>query len=280
VPLPKPFDFAIVGDHDYVPQVSNLLDKTLENFSATISSARVCVDRRLALKKFIPVDKGLTAEEIKNHVEWELEQLLIAPRDEFNVDFDHIAIPNAKKDVVAFAAIRKAVVGFIVDIFQKSRLTLEFLDLDLFASIRALSMIDSDVNNGESALVEFGQAGVGISFLVDGLLAASSDLASTIDNQRVDDLSTDALALAIHAELQKLTENVEENFLAMELERVFISGHIKDKSIVDQVQKLLPSAAVLLVEPFNHVHKQLNVESQMLIDNQGEQFLSCLGMVL
>jgi len=34
------------------------------------------------------------------------------------------------------------------------------------------------------------------------------------------------------------------------------------------------------VEPFDHVHKQLNVESQMLIDNQAEQFMSCLGMVL
>ena len=101
-----------------------------------------------------------------------------------------------------------------------------------------------------------------------------------IDDQRFDSLPADRLALAINKELQKLIENVEENIAVIELERVFFSGDLKNKTVVDEFQKLLPSVTARLVEPFNHVHKQLNVESQSLIDKQAEQFMPCLGMIL
>ena len=53
------FDFSVIGDDDYVPQIADLIDKTLENFSVNVTDAHVCIDRRLALKKNFAIDKGL-----------------------------------------------------------------------------------------------------------------------------------------------------------------------------------------------------------------------------
>ncbi|MBN1560062.1 pilus assembly protein PilM [candidate division KSB1 bacterium] len=278
--LPKTFDFAVIGDDEYVPQIATLLDKSLDNFSSAISNARVCIDRRLALKKTIPLDKGLSQKDILTHVEWELEQLLIAPRDEYNVDYHHVSLANSKKDVVVFAAIRKPVVHFMQDIFKKSRLSLESLDLDLFASIRALQFAASEDLSGANALIEFSRSGVGMALLIDGMYAMSAELPATIENERFDALSAESLSSAINTELQKLVEYAEENFRMIELQRAFFCGNMPNRTIMDEFQKHRSDVAVSVVEPFQHVHRQLNVESQMLIDNQGERFISCFGMVL
>lgn len=279
-PLPKSFDFSIIGDQEFVPRIADLIDKTVDNFSSDISNTRVCIDRRLALKKNFAIDKGLSDKEVQDHIEWELDQVLVAPRDEYNVDFVHTSLVSARKDAVVFAAIRKAIVKYLQDIFKKSRLSLEMLDLDLFASIRALNAAYPDDLQGAAALVEFAQSGIGITFLIDGRYVFSTDIITLANGQRFDALSVDELASTIHEELQKLTENVEENFQATDLNRIYLAGTLQHKSIIDELLKLRPLVQIELAEPFRQAHKQLNIESQMLIDERGEQFMSCLGMIL
>ncbi|MBN1479831.1 hypothetical protein EH223_18150 [candidate division KSB1 bacterium] len=280
VALPKSFDFTIIGDQEYIPQISKLIDSSLDNFSKAISGANVCIDRRLALKKHFAVDKGLADSDVRKHIEWELEQLLVAPRDEYNVDFVHNTYYDSKKDIVVFAALRKAIIIFVREIFQKSRLAINMLDLDLFASIRALNAAHADHLSGATALIEFAPAGVNITCLLDGHYAISKELPTTIDGKKFDSLPIDELVLLINNELQKLTENVEENLRAVEVGRVFLGGEIPDKFILDEFQKIRPDVTLQRVDPFRDVHKQLNIESQKLIDDHGEQFISCLGMIL
>lgn len=279
-PMPKAFDFSVISDYTYVPQIADVLDKALENFGKNISRARVALDRRMALKKSFAIDKGLSEEHIRSHIEWELEQLLIAPRDEYNVGYEHSALPNSKTDVIVFAAVRKAIVNYVEEIFKKSRLTLDTVDLDIFSSIRALNAAYRENLRGATALVEFTPAGVGLTLLLDGLYALSAELPTMIDNVRFDALPMAKLALAVNGELQKIVDNVEENIRVIELDRIIFSGDIKDRSIISEIQEVRPSTAVSLVKPFDEIYKQLNIESQMLIDEHGERFLSCLGMIL
>lgn len=278
--LPKSFDFTIIGDQEYIPQISHLIDTSLDNFNKSISKASVCIDRRLALKKHFAIDKDLSDSDIRKHIEWELEQLLVAPRDEYNVDFVHSTFYDSKKDIVVFAALRKAILVFIREIFQKSRLSMDTLDLDLFASLRALNAAHTEHLSGATALVEFCPVGIGLTCLLDGHYAISKELPTISDGKKFNSLPTDELVLLINNELKKLIENVEENLRAVELERVFLAGEIHNRRIIDEFQKIRPEITFQLVEPFRDVHKQLNIESQKLIEEHGEQFISCLGMVL
>ncbi len=278
--LPKNFDFSIIGDQDYVPQIADLIDKTLENFSGNITSARVCLDRRLALKKNFAVDQGLTDEEIRKHIEWELEQLLVAPRDEYNVDYLHSKLLGAQKDVVVFAAIRKAIVNYLVDIFQKTKFSLEMIDPDMFAAGRTLNAAYSDNLSGANVLVDFCHSGIGVTYFLNGGYALFADLPTVFDGQRFDALSPALLAEKVNDGIEKLNENVEENFKVTEIQSIYVAGTLPHSSIVSELASRRPSADVQVVEPFGTFHKQLNIESQMLIDEQSQEFIACLGMVI
>ena len=282
IAMPKSFDFSIIGDENLIPQFSSLIDKALENFSDKISTARVCIDRRLALKKTFAADKNLSDEAIRKHIEWELEQALIAPRDEYNVGFEHVSLKSSKNDIVVFAAIRKALVSYIEGIFKKSRLSLESIDLDLFASIRALDQAYSDKLKGVSALVDLSTTGIGYTILVDGLYAISTEKSLASDENKVafEDLPVGELASIINSELNQLVEYLEEELNISNLDRIFIGGDKAGRSIVSELHSLQLSASVDIVEPFNNVHRQLNIESQMLVDEHAASFMSCFGMIL
>ncbi len=278
-PLPKKFDLSVIGDDDYVPQIADLIDKTLETFSVSDSHARVSIDRRLALKKNFAIDKGLTDDEIRQHIEWELEQVLIAPRDEYNVDYLYTTLIGSKKDAVVFAALRTVIVKYVRDIFQKSRVSVQTIDLDLFATVRALSATTSDLS-GAQALVDFSPSGIGVTCVLDGAYALSLDLPTIVDDKRFVDWSMDVLAATINQTLKKVIENVEENFRVAEVQNIFLSGPLPHSSIVEELAALSPDAEVKIFEPFRQVHKQLNIESQTLIDEQGDEFIACLGMIV
>jgi len=281
VPLEQQFDFSMLGEENLVPHFSEKIDQSLDNFSAAINSARLCIDRRLVLKKTFAADKNLTQDAIRKHIEWELDQALISPRDEYNVGFEHVILPGLKNDIVVFAAIRKALVGYIEDIFKKSRLSLEEIDLDLFASIRALGQAYRDNLAGVSALIECSDKDIGYTILVDGLYAISTESAVSTEDDKatIADLSVGELAANVNAELTHLLEYLEEELGISNIDRVFIAGEA-ERSLASELEKLQLSAAVSFVEPFNNVHRQLNIESQMLIDEQAERFISCFGMIL
>ncbi len=282
MPMPRPFDYAVIGDEKLIPRFSELLDKSLENFNEKVDSALVCIDRRLALKKTFAVDKNLSEDAVRKHIEWELEQALIAPRDEYNVGFEHIILPKSKSDVVVFAAIRKAIVTYIDEIFKKSRLSLQTIDLDVFASTRALEQTYGDKLNGVSALVEFWPTGIGYTILIDGAYAISTEKAVPGDDKKalLGDFAAEELAAVVNKEITRLVEYLEEELNVATLDRIFVAGEVVERSFVTELEKLQLSASVAFVEHFNNVHRQLNIESQMLIDEHAERFLSCFGMIL
>lgn len=281
VPLEQPFDFSMLGKENLVPRFSEKIDQSLENFSAGVKHVRLCIDRRLVLKKTFAADKNLTQDAIRKHIEWELDQALISPRDDYNVGFEHVVLQGTKNDIVVFAAIRKALVGYVENIFKKSRLTLEEIDLDLFASLRALVQAYPDKLAGVSALIECTETDIGYTILVDGQYAISTEraISTTDDKATRSDLTVSELAANVNAELTHLLEYLEEELGISTIDRIFIAGEA-ERSFASELEKLQLSASVGFAEPFNNVHRQLNIESQMLIDEQAEKFMSCFGMIL
>jgi len=280
IALPKSFDPLTIGDVKSIPLISDTIDKACEHLNPQIKTAKICIDRKLALKKTFAVDKGLLENEIRQHIEWELEQLLIAPRDEYNVGFEQIIFPKLKNDVVVFAAIRKAIVQYLRDIFAKSRFQLDSVDLDVFASLRTLAYAYPDKLRGITALIEFLASGIGITILYDGKYALSSEMPSVINEKKYQHLSTPELASAVRTELNKLLEHLKENLDISPLNRILVAGENADKSLVAELNQQNPEAVVAMVEPFQNAHRQLNIESQKLIDEHGECFVACFGMVL
>ena len=256
--MPSPFDYSTIGDSNLIPQFANVIDKSLENFNSSIQSAKLCFDRKLTIKKTFAVDKGLSDKEIRQHIEWELEQLLIAPRDEYNVDYEHTELPNSQHDIVVFVALRKAIVSYIEEIFIKSRLNLTALDVDLFASVRALQNAYADKLKGLSAVVEYNKSGIGFSLLLDGKYVLSEELPLLIGDNKYYDLPADDLASHSYSEIEKLVDRLQDK-VPPQLHRILVSGENAEHAILTPLEQLSHDSAVQLVEPFKNAHKQLNI---------------------
>lgn len=279
VSMPEPFDYTTIGDPDLIPQYAHAIDKSLENFNSAIQAAPLCLDRKLAIKKTFAVDKGLSEKEIRQHIEWELEQLLIAPRDEYNVGFEHAVLPHAKEDIIVFVALRKAIVNYIEEIFKKSRLDLISLDVDLFASIRALKQAYADKLKGLSALVEYNKTGIGFTLLLDGDYLLSDELPLLMEDSPYFEHPSDELAQHTFHKIQSLVDRVQDN-IEVNLSRILLSGESADHAVLTPLEALAHESAVHMVEPFQNVHTQLNIESQLLADERPQHFLPTLGMIL
>lgn len=279
VQLPHPFDYSAIGDEKLIPHFAEVIDRACESFNPKSKKTRVCIDRRLVMKKTIEVDKGFTENDIRQHIEWELDQLLIAPRDEFNVGFEHVILNTKQSDIIVFVAVRKALIRYLQDIFKKSRLELESVDVDLFAAVRALAHGYGHTLKGSSALLQFNRSGIGLTVLYDGKYALSGELSAVINDRDYASLPSAELAIPVQTELNRLLKSLQDRLNFSALNRIFIAGDSADKAIVNELEHVYPATAVVVVDSFKNIYRQLNIESQMLIDNHPENFISCVGMV-
>ena len=120
--------------------------------------------------------------------------------------------------------------------------------MDLFASIRALNLAHASDLKGASALVEFNPSGIGVTILLDGQYALSTELPATINDVKFDTMPVVELAATVNDEIQKLTHNVEENLRVIEIEHIFVAGDALNTAIIDELQQLGSLATVSVVD--------------------------------
>jgi len=278
--LPAMFDYSILGDESKIPQFAEIIDKTLDSLHSDVKSAKIAIDRKVAMKKTFAVDKNLTKEDVRSQIEWELEQLLIAPRDEYNAGFEHIILPpNYKNDIVVFVIIRKALVNYLVRVFQKTRLSLDMLDIDLFSSIRALKNSIRSATGGMNAMVDIGSNSIGLALMVDGNYAIASELPSTVGDKQIRDLEYAHVVSLINQELEQLAvkiDNTKSNFI----EHIYLTGESCSDKVVEELTRAQTGASISVVNPFQNIHRQLNIEAEMLIEKHPERFTAAVGMML
>jgi len=278
--LPVPLDFNVLGNSDQIPQFADVIDKTLDNLHSDVQTARVAVDRKLAIKKTFAVDKDLQDQEIRSQIEWELEQLLIAPRDEYNVGYEHVQLPHQfEKDIVVFVIVRKALVEYIQNIFRKTRLRLEILDIDLFSSIRSLLNSTHDAANGAKALIDVNNNHLGFSLLVDGNYAVSSELPSKVGDEPIEDMDMAERAGRMQNEIETMLQKIDQTG-TINVDHIYLTGEACSDELTEELVKIQNRAAVSYVNPFQNIHRQLNIEAEMLIEKHPERFASAVGMVL
>ncbi|MBC7185822.1 MAG: pilus assembly protein PilM [Calditrichaeota bacterium] len=135
--LDRELDFS--PDHEDAPAaLAAAMSRLTEGRTGTPRVA-LAISDRLALVKCMPVDRGMEKEALAEHMRWEVEQLLVAGRDEYRVDSSHVAMPGGGQDRLVVVAIRKPIIEFLKSASQRAGLRLVAIDLDLFAGVRAVT---------------------------------------------------------------------------------------------------------------------------------------------
>lgn len=275
--LSVPFEFTAIGNNKYLPIFADVINSLCQRKSIQAKKVHLALEKRLTISKRILVDKDLSESALQQHVEWELEQLLISPRDEYNADFELIKTGDEQRSNMVFiVAVRKAIINYLKEIFIRTSLDFATLDIDLLAAIRGLDF-SSSFNLGPIALVDFSIRGVDCCLVRANKYLISSEFSypktSTLEQPGSQDIAAKTME-----ELTKLFHEI--NTPLNRMEKIIITGDRFDPAVIPQLQELNRSCTVEVANPLKNVLLSVDRESEGQIQKHPERFLVSMGMVL
>ena len=281
--LSVPLDYYAIGNRDLIPKFAEEIQNHLSENGLKAKQAQVALERRLVHLKRLQVDENLNDAEVRQHVEWELEQLLISSRDDYNVGYEEIAKTKAGFRNIVVVAVRKAIIHFLKDVFDLTPLELATVDVDLFAAIRGLRGEAAGVPQGTAALIEFHDRGVDFVLMHNGLYITSSELPTfrnEAEQEKVLDGFGEDLAILVNDELTRLLKSFDSTLIPNMLEKIFLAGEKADSSIIPYLQNFQSTAEIVFADSFKNVKWDPMRDPSIVIKESAEKFLAAVGMVL
>lgn len=132
------FGFSIIGENGAQESLVSAMH-TLAEGHREAPRVALAISDRLALVKCLPVDRGMSKEELADQVRWEVEQLLVADKDDYRVDASYVALQEGAQDRLVVVAIRKPLIELLKSVAQRAGVRLAAIDLDVFAGVRAVT---------------------------------------------------------------------------------------------------------------------------------------------
>ncbi|MDZ7724527.1 MAG: pilus assembly protein PilM [candidate division KSB1 bacterium] len=272
--LDVPLDANAFKNSELIPHFATLIDNTVDSSSLHARDVRLSLYQNLALIKSFPMETALQDQDIRHHIEWELEQSLISPRDHYNVGFE-IYSQNNSKSAVIVAALRKSVIHYVQDIFKKSLVSLKSIDIDLTAELRALNRLGGSAMNGINVLVHYDGLYFQLALLKNGTFVSSFFVDTQLSADALADNEETAGSVIVNA-VQNLCEH--NGLDQSDVKALFLSGHPLDKGSFSTIQQTVDQS-VKKADSFEALNRQLNLEAEEYAKNTPEKFLAAVGMV-
>ncbi|MCI0514938.1 pilus assembly protein PilM [candidate division KSB1 bacterium] len=280
--LPKDPDHI----HATIDGISNYLNEILTGAGIQNMPAAFILDSQMVLIKKIPTDQDLVGEELRNHVRWEAEQLVSHPLDEYILDYNHLTRHGQRNhSELLIVVVRKAVIDMVREIFRRTSLNLQVIDVDLFAAMRVIKANYDYAENEYIGLIDVSQNQAKISVMVQNDYFLSTDfLFATDQSGRSSPTSPDdeQLTKIISKELRrvvldhKIGKNIED------LQQLFLYGEMVRPHLIENLQTLY-DIRISKVNPFRKVRfsaAEINEVEDNLIRNFPETFAVCIGAAL
>ncbi len=271
-----PLDFKILDDQSVYPAFVSAINNLVENKGIMPGSASLALDHRMVIEQIVSFDSDLSDSILQEHLEWEMNQYLISPRDDYNIDFEQITSLKSGLDRYLVVAVRKKLIKFLTDIFNKSILNLTKIDLDKLAAVRALEM--TQPQNGVVALVDCEEKNYDITLAYNGKFLLSDAVIYSDNDLQSEDMNH--VALDLSQLLEKLVERIKDSIHVDNFRTVYFFGDKFNRKLLNDFEKQSNSYQAVYLNPFQDVQLELDLDSQNLVQDYSERFLSCLGMVV
>lgn len=281
IPLEIPFDFYIIGNTELLGKISDACNEIAEkgNFKAT--RVGFALSQRMVLLKTLTVDPEMTNSEVKQHLDWESEQFIVSPREEYNIAFERILSADGKNNRIAFVSVRNKIIANLKEIFARTRFRLSSVDVDTFAAMRA---INANLNGLTEpyAFVEVGEKGISSCIVRNKQYYGSSDIpfpTKGIGDTNVGEATDAELAGVISEELARILSRENSGLTLSDLRCIYIFGAKFHDEILNSLSTRI-NARVLLANPFNRVKISATPDIYDAIRVRPDRFLVSLGMAI
>jgi Tfp pilus assembly PilM family ATPase len=280
IALKPAFDFSTLGQPGHIGATAAAIETMVDRFNIAARQVAIALDHSMVLLKRLRIDAGLNEQELYQHIEWEMEQYLVAPRDEYHVSYERLHRDSDRFEYLVVAAVRKSLVEHLRSVFAKTRLTLQQVDVDVLLALRGLKTVTSDMTSGLAAAIQIRNNRLLLTLIKNGAflnlqtipLRPEHDLA-TANSERAKEV-----AAYINDELLRLMDALGDEVLLKTVEQVYITHRSFSSPVIAALQQQLRTAEVVLVDPLHKIQHALNVDAERLLRDRAGQFLPLIGL--
>ena len=279
--LVQPFDLKTLrvgeGSLDSVVQVVRDL---YERMHGTSREVGIVLNDRMVLVKKIPVALGLTEEMLKEQMAWETEQILVASRSDYAVEYDPLPFKTATGNPEhLMILVRRKILKMVHSLVKRVGMTLRVVDVDVFSSIRAL-VANYDITPEETAvLVDVQRGHITCSVLRQQDYFLSHRVSLQEEATIPGSLDASETAKVVVKELRRLVFGHRLGREIEDLDRIFLAGSETVQEIYQELSSAV-SVPLEMVNPFRQLEVSPSVSQSTEFVKSPERCVAAVGVAL
>lgn len=283
IPMDQPFDIKQYDNNQVITHLSDMVNQAVESCGIMFEKTAFSLDSQMVIVKKVPIDSGFSDIETKEQIDWEVEQFILEPKEQFIIDYSQLSIdPKSNFKEILIVAVRKPIVDFILNIFSGTKLKLEYIDVDVFAATRAIRMNYEIRESEKIALVNIAHDKIVMALLRGGEFLLSNEFMFFKESNGEKGTlppTDEEMAKLISKEIRRLIldhkmgENIED------LNRVFLYGEMVKDEVLETLQNYY-DVRIDKANPF----RRLRFSSDVNVDDQTrakpEAFVLSIGSAM
>ena len=276
--METPFDYSSIGDIDSVAKFSETIESALHMRNIQASHTAISIPDQMALIKLLPIDAKMNDSDLQEHLQWEVEQFLLADHHEYIQDFQNLPLVTGLKSQMILVAVRKMIIDFLKDVFAKTSLTLATVDLNMFSAVRAVEANYEFRPQSKAILIQFDTDSFKILQLYEGSFLGYEEFSFILSDTESESKSVSLLAEEVYKKIDQVIAIYFDGNDQSDLDRILVFGRPIPSGLIDELQELCP-APVDTVNPFNRIRLSAQAE-QSRGTHDSHDFLIAVGTAL
>ena len=273
-----PFDYSSIGDIQSESKLSEAIESALHMRNIQASLASISIPDQMALIKLFPIDAKMSDVDLQEHLQWEVEQFLLADQHEYIKDFQNLPLVTGVKSHMILVAVRKSIIDFLKEVFTKTSLKLASVDLDMFSAVRAVEANYEFRSQSKAILIQFETDSFKILQLYEGSFLGYEEFSFVLSEAENEQKSISLLAEEVYKKIDQVISMYFNDNDQSDLDRILVFGRVIPSGLIDELQELCP-APVDTVNPFNRIRLSAQAE-QSRGTHDSHDFLIAVGTAL
>jgi hypothetical protein len=265
------FDYSACNDEKQIFRQAAAIEAIAELQNLAGGQVSFAMDQSYLLLKRLRVDSELTDEEIRQHIEWEMEQFLVAPRDDYHVSYERARGDGDRFEHLVVAALRKSIINHVQAVFAKTGLALKGIDVNVLSAIRGLAVAGNLASTGLETLVHISGDRLQVLVIKNGSFL-------TVQTSTLRTGPAEALASQINDEILHSLDALGDEVLLKNINRLYVADPEITPQVVAALQPMLRTTEIVVVDPLQQITHTLTVEAGRIVRENAGSFLPIIGL--
>ncbi len=271
-------DFTALQDHTLIRRYAEDINRLYETADFQVSSGVFILDSDKVMIKKIPIDINLQGDRLKDHVRWEVEQLMINPLEQYIIDFQLLPSESGKDYTQAVVVVaRRRVIDYLKEVFKNTDLQLRAIDVDVFAAQRVYVCNYDAADEKFTALVDVRKGSFLFSVIKGTTFFLSHDLEFGNDEEVIK-RDGEHLSRLISKELRRIIIDYKLGKSVEDMQAIYLYGDGVSDALLETLQNT-HNVRVDRANPFKKI-KIASQGSDPIFQSQPETFVIPVGAAL